>query len=110
MRISDCSSDVCSSDLPLLREARRQIEAWFAGRLTRFDLPLTPAASPRGDVLRAAIVAIPHGETASYGQVARAVESGPRAVGQACARNRSEERRVGTECVRKCRSRWAPYH
>src|SRR3546814_2334903 len=75
------------ADDPLLREARRQIEAWFAGRLTRFDLPLTPAASPRGEVLRAAIVAIPHGETASYGQVARAVESGPRAVGQA----RSEE-------------------
>src|SRR3546814_5779644 len=65
MRISDWSPDVCSSDL----------------------LPLTPAASPLGEVLRAAIVAIPHGETASYGQVARAVESGPRAVGQACARN-----------------------
>src|SRR3546814_14152931 len=24
--------------------------------------------------------------------------------------NRSEERRVGKECVRKCRSRWSPYH
>lgn len=76
-----------ADDDPLLREARRQIEAWLAGRLTRFDLPLTPAASQRGEVLRAAIVAIPYGETASYGQVARAVESGPRAIGQACARN-----------------------
>src|SRR3546814_17109345 len=25
-------------------------------------------------------------------------------------RERSEERRVGHECVRKCRSRWSPYH
>src|SRR3546814_15766571 len=25
-------------------------------------------------------------------------------------RNRSEERRVGKECVRPCRSRWSPYH
>src|SRR3546814_13589613 len=106
MRISDWSPDVCSSDL----------------------LPLTPAASPLGEVLRAAIVAIPHGETASYGQVARAVESGPRAVGQACARNpfpiivpchrvlgnggslRSEERRVGKGWVSTCRSRGSPDH
>ena len=25
-------------------------------------------------------------------------------------KNRSEERRVGKECLRLCRSRWAPYH
>src|SRR3546814_16474590 len=25
-------------------------------------------------------------------------------------KNRSEERRVGKECVRSCRSRWSPYH
>src|SRR3546814_2666492 len=71
---------------PLLREAPRQIEAWFAGRLTRFDLPLTPAASPPGEVFRAAIVAIPHGETARYGQVTRAVESGQ--IGRASCRER----------------------
>src|SRR3546814_17569195 len=29
---------------------------------------------------------------------------------QAVTISRSEERRVGTECVRKCRSRWSPYH
>src|SRR3546814_21016211 len=27
-----------------------------------------------------------------------------------CVRRRSEERRVGKECVSKCRSRWSPYH
>src|SRR3546814_14461520 len=31
-------------------------------------------------------------------------------VGDRVTRNRSEERRVGKECVRTCRSRWSPYH
>src|SRR3546814_5726985 len=31
-------------------------------------------------------------------------------VADACPPNRSEERRVGKECVSTCRSRWAPYH
>lgn len=71
----------------LTAEAAAQMAAWFAGRLTRFDLPLAPAATPRGRVLRAALEAIGHGETATYGEVARAIGSGARAVGQACARN-----------------------
>lgn len=71
----------------LTEEAAAQIAAWFAGRLTRFDLPLAPAATPRGGVLRAALEAIGYGETASYGEVARAAGSSARAVGQACARN-----------------------
>src|SRR3546814_20230182 len=71
------------ADDPLLREARRQIAAWFAGRLTRFDLPLTPAESRPGEVLRAAIGPIHHGETARYGPVPRASKSGPHAVGPA---------------------------
>lgn len=69
------------------REAAAQIVAWFEGRLTSFDLPLTPAATPRGQALRDAIVAIGHGEMASYGELARRIGSSARAVGQACARN-----------------------
>ena len=71
----------------LVSDALAQLRAWFEGRLARFDLPLQPARTPRGDMLRAAIVAVSHGETASYGAVARAAGSSPRAVGQACARN-----------------------
>src|SRR3546814_8261081 len=37
----------------------------------------------------------------------RAMES---AVAAGAAAQRSEERRVGKECVRTCRSRWSPYH
>src|SRR3546814_14455553 len=38
------------------------------------------------------------------------VKSGAHAVIVARANRRSEERRVGTECVSTCRSRWSPYH
>ncbi len=71
----------------LSREAARQIEAYFARQLRDFDLPLAPLTSPRGEALRAAIRSIPFGESASYGELARAIGSGPRAIGQACRRN-----------------------
>lgn len=72
---------------PLVREAIAQLTAWFDGRLDRFDLPLEPLLSPRGEAHRAAICAIPYGDTASYGEIARQIASSPRAVGQACRRN-----------------------
>ncbi len=71
----------------LLDEAARQLTAYFARLLDDFDLPLAPAATPRGQALRAAIVAVPIGETLSYGALARIAGSAPRAIGQACARN-----------------------
>jgi methylated-DNA-[protein]-cysteine S-methyltransferase len=69
------------------RAASEQIQAYFAGELTIFSLPIKPLASARGEALRAAICAIPYGDTLSYGSVARAADSGPRAIGQACRRN-----------------------
>jgi methylated-DNA-[protein]-cysteine S-methyltransferase len=72
---------------PVLREAEAQILAYFTGSLRDFDLPLTPAASPRGEELRAGIAGIGFGDMLSYGALARMLDSGPRAVGQACARN-----------------------
>ncbi len=68
-------------------EAADQLRAYFAGTLRGFDLPLAPAASTRGAALRAAIASVPYGETATYGQLARAHDSGAQAMGQACARN-----------------------
>src|SRR3546814_15049883 len=38
------------------------------------------------------------------------VESDDATFGSICAAGRSEERRVGKECVSQCRSRWSPYH
>jgi methylated-DNA-[protein]-cysteine S-methyltransferase len=71
----------------LLREARRQIEAYFACRLDRFDLPLAPRGSPHEQRVWAAMRQIPYGETRSYSDLAFAVGSGPRAIGKACGRN-----------------------
>src|SRR3546814_3294144 len=70
MRISDWSSDVCSSDLPALP---------FLGQ-------------PRGIARRGE----EHGGTDRRPPARSAVR-------------RSEERRVGKECVSTCRSRWSPY-
>src|SRR3546814_9082673 len=81
MRISDWSSDVCSSDL--LSYAQM---TWL---MVRGEVP----SAGQGALLEAALVA--------------GVDHGPQA--RPCFR-RSEERRVGKECVRRCRSRWWPYH
>src|SRR3546814_3424885 len=82
MRISDWSSDVCSSDLPLAVE---------------------PAAARHVRWLKPDLVAeIAFAEYTASGSVRHASFVGLRA--------RSEERRVGKECVSTCRSRWSPYH
>jgi methylated-DNA-[protein]-cysteine S-methyltransferase len=72
---------------PLLREAQRQIEAYFDGDLRDFDLPLAPAGTPFQRRLWAELQRIPYGRTASYGDIAHRLDSGPRAVGGACGRN-----------------------
>ena len=76
------------SDDPLIGEAARQLQAYFGGHLTTFDLPLAPAATERGPELRNAICAVGFGETATYGDLAERTGASARAVGQACATNR----------------------
>jgi methylated-DNA-[protein]-cysteine S-methyltransferase len=70
-----------------VRAAAEQLEQWLAGDRRDFDLDLEPAATPRGEELRAGLVAIGYGETLSYGALARILGSAPRAIGQLCARN-----------------------
>src|SRR3546814_19102709 len=90
MRISDWSSDVCSSDL-----------AGIDGRKL--------AALGKPDQLLAAVRPTGKGRPAVLGTWPDAV--GSLQLGALPDRgDRSEERRVGKECVRTCRSRWAPYH
>jgi methylated-DNA-[protein]-cysteine S-methyltransferase len=71
----------------LLAEARAQLESYFAGRLTRFDLPLMPAGSAFERRVWEEMRRIPHGQTRSYSDLAMALDSGPRAIGRACGRN-----------------------
>src|SRR3546814_17412842 len=79
MRISDWSSDVCSSDLQMAYP------------------PCRCAARARNAIL-----------FASVGHRKGQVGAPHRAPARAQA-GRSEERRVGKECVSTCRSRWSPY-
>jgi len=73
-----------------LDEARRQLDLYFAGRLTEFELPLDWRLS-RDFRLRAlrAIARIPYGQTRSYTQIARSAgnERAVRAAGTACGAN-----------------------
>lgn len=71
----------------VLVEARRQLARYFAGRLERFDLPLDQHGTDFQKRVWAMMCKIPYGETATYGGIAMALGSGPRAVGMACGRN-----------------------
>src|SRR3546814_10995474 len=101
MRISDWSSDVCSSDL-----------------LQRLDLLFDVAAEVVEVVHR---VVIAHQADLDAAVVAHDRDRQGLLRGQEWDRDqrlqlaaaqvqRSEERRVGKECVSTCRSRWSPYH
>ena len=76
-----------SNGSPLLAEAARQLAAYFDSKLARFDLPLRPEGSAFEARVWAAMQAIPYGETRTYGDLAHATDSGPRAVGRACGKN-----------------------
>src|SRR3546814_16466150 len=90
MRISDWSSDVCSSDLQRLRPAERP-----------FPVCRLSAAESRGAQQMAGRVEAGAGDPGAAGKrPAPARQPG-------C--HRSEERRVGKECVSTCRSRWSRY-
>ncbi|MBM3488381.1 MAG: methylated-DNA--[protein]-cysteine S-methyltransferase [Alphaproteobacteria bacterium] len=76
-----------SAGSAVLGEARRQLEAYFAGRLAAFDLPLAPAGTAFQRRVWDRMTAIPFGATATYGALARVTGAAPRAVGAACGRN-----------------------
>src|SRR3546814_18426662 len=99
MRISNWSSDVCSSDLLI---------AWHQAELTRRDSLVRYAYG-----ITAALLAGGAAATLALQQPvgAQAPQNQPGAISAATPRpGRSEERRVGKECVSTCRSRWMPYN
>ncbi|MBX3724945.1 MAG: methylated-DNA--[protein]-cysteine S-methyltransferase [Xanthomonadales bacterium] len=73
----------------LLDQARTQLEAYFAGTLRRFDLPLVPRGTDFQRRVWLALAAIPWGETRNYGELATAIgrPGAARAVGGANGRN-----------------------
>jgi methylated-DNA-[protein]-cysteine S-methyltransferase len=74
---------------PVLLEAERQLEAYFAGRLKTFTIPLDLRGTPFQKRVWHALLTIPFGETRSYAQIAKqiGVPTAYRAVGAANGRN-----------------------
>src|SRR3546814_13664791 len=120
MRISDWSSDVCSSDLPgahvslshnvgrlglIERENGTILNAALATLAQHVMASLERALAALG-IAAPLYISQNDGTLISAAEAARypvlTIGSGPT--------NRSEERRVGKECVSTCRSRWTPYH
>jgi methylated-DNA-[protein]-cysteine S-methyltransferase len=71
----------------LAREVAAQLARYFADPSTPFDLPLDEGGTPFQHRVWAALRALPTGTTASYGDLATRLASGPRAVGGACRAN-----------------------
>src|SRR3546814_11947212 len=97
MRISDWSSDVCSSDL--VHEGIVILEyATMPGILVQDEIGARDARGKRYRV------------RAGHHDVMIAIGDQHRLMNCSEILRRSEERRVGKECVSTCRSRWSPYH
>jgi methylated-DNA-[protein]-cysteine S-methyltransferase len=74
---------------PVLRDAERQLKEYFAGTRTSFDLPLDFHGTDFQKRVWAQLLAIPFGETRSYGEIAQTLGNpgASRAVGAANGRN-----------------------
>src|SRR3546814_20131809 len=114
MRISDWSSDVCSSDLGGIDalvftggigEHQPDMRARICARLTWLGITCDADANKAGAFNIAssgadvAVLIIPANEEQEMAEQCATILGA-----------RSEERRVGKECVRPCRYRWSPYH
>lgn len=82
-------SELREGDNAMLREVRAQLDAYFAGRLRDFDLPLQPDGTAFQREVWAMLARIAYGQTWSYGQLARRIgkPAAVRAVGAANGRN-----------------------
>jgi len=78
------------ADHPMLRQACRQLDEYFAGQRSVFDLPLDlQGGTPFQQSVWQALLSIPRGSTTSYGQLSKSIgaPSAVRAVGAAVGRN-----------------------
>lgn len=79
-----------AADDPVLAETRRQLAEYFALARTAFELPLAPVGTPFQQRVWTALLDVPYGRTASYGQIATRLGLPPgasRAVGLANGSN-----------------------
>ena len=78
-----------SGTSPVLRETIAQLKAYFAGELREFSVPLAPEGTPFQLSVWEHLMAIPYGETISYGELAKRIgnPNASRAVGLANGSN-----------------------
>src|SRR3546814_14047367 len=99
MRISDWSSDVCSSDLQRSRDKRAlaALDTYLGDAVGRAYAEKYFPASAKAEVSD-----MVGGSKAAFDKRVNTIDW--------MAPDRSAERRVGKECVSTCRSRWSPYY
>src|SRR3546814_11044381 len=112
MRISDCSSDVCSSDL-IIRTIRVLTLVLFLG--VKLSLGITiiilNLLNPKKGFLNRRSLGFSKLKLLGFGLLNLSIKHRFLGFRLSCfEKSRSEERRVGKECVSTCRSRWSPYH
>src|SRR3546814_17179907 len=110
MRISDWSSDVCSSDLALVTVEREGVLASYVTEISGKD-PVIEVKMPGSyapDVY-VSVLAVRGRVDGFWSWLSHLAYKWGLPFGSPVA-TRSEERRVGKECVSTCRSRWSPYH
>ena len=80
---------ITERETPVLREAKKQLEAYFAGTLRQFDLPLRLEGTPFRRKVWEQLRQIPYGQVISYGELARRIgqPGAARAVGGANRHN-----------------------
>src|SRR3546814_11669804 len=114
MRISDWSSDVCSSDLMDQSDERRPLrpQPCQISRLSQIKTrsPESPSSQGEQEPPAAMSGVFFCGFSRAGGYRALQPPRRPLPRGRTRQPGRSEERRVGKECVSTCRSRWSPYH
>src|SRR3546814_14874284 len=103
MRISDWSSDVCSSDLSGISRPKIVCCAGTDGRKYK-QLVKTTTDDLRQDAVMQQVF------NAVNGMLRKDAECAHTDLRIRTYAVRSEERRVGKECVSTCRSRWSTYH
>src|SRR3546814_12398605 len=122
MRISDWSSDVCSSDLDKGKAGKMPKYVTESGYNEFEDVRTRVGRKPPlphslklidlddGSVSSPDLKALPGIDKDPLARLRKAAGKEPLKGLRAVTIDRSAERRVGKECVSKCRSRWSPYH
>src|SRR3546814_18983588 len=105
MRISDWSSDVCSSDLSPVSCAPSKCGGKIDMASSHTDIIVDQVLE-----LDPATIDVPGRVGLFFPEKAEAYAALIARDGQRTPITRSEERRVGKECVSTCRSRWSPSH